>query len=93
MTTSDHVRSPRARLALAAGGIGVLAALAVAADAVAGLIGGARGTLAGFLLLGAVFAGCWIVHRVRGLLHPARPARVRLPEPAADDLKPANALT
>jgi len=70
LTASDHVCSPLARLALAAGGVGVLAALAFAADAVAALAGGARGMLAGVLLIGTVFTSCWIVHRARPALHP-----------------------
>ena len=102
MTTSDHGRSPRAGLALAAGGIGVLAAVTAAAQAVAGLIGGVRGTLAGMLMIGAVFAGCWIVHHVRPLLHPVshhpraepqRPGPVRRPAPVRDACEPVKSLT
>jgi hypothetical protein len=51
------------------------------------------GTLAGAALITGVFAACWIVFRVRPALHPARPAPVRLPELAADDLEPVNALS
>ena len=55
MTASNH--GPRARLALAAGGLLALVALAEAEKLIAGTIGGARGLLAAVLLAGAVFSG------------------------------------
>lgn len=87
MTASHHARSPLARVALSAAGIGVLVALAAAEHYAAGLIGGARGTLAAVLLAGAVFSGCGLVHALRSRRVPGltRPAPVRLPE-AADSL-------
>ena len=95
MTTSKHGCRPLARLALAVGGIAALIALAAAAHAVSGMAGGSRGTLAGIVLAGAVFAGCGLGHSLRSRREPrlTRPAPVRLPEPAAPDLEPVNALT
>lgn len=91
MTASDHARRPLARAALAAGGIGVLVALAAACACAAGSIGGARGILAAVLLAGAVFSGCGLAHSLRSRRVPGltRPAPVRLPERARDDLEPA----
>ena len=91
MNPSQHARSLLARIALAAGGIGALFAIA----AVAYRAAAAYGTLAGILIAGAVFGGCGLVSglrtfRVAGL---TRPAPVRLPDPAADDLEPVNALS
>lgn len=94
MTTSHHARRPLARLALAAGGIGVLVALAEAEKVIAGTIGGARGLLAAVLLAGVVFSGCGLAHSLRRS-RPAgltRPAPVRLPE-RAEHLEPANSPT
>ena len=89
---SNHGHGPLARLALAAGGIAVLILTAAAAHAAAGLIGGARGTLAGILLCGAVSAGCGLAHSLRRQRATplTRPAPVRLPDPAQDDLEPVN---
>ena len=45
------------------------------------------GTLAGAVLTGAVFAACWLVHRVRPMLHPvplARRSGSRDPEVTAE---------
>ncbi|HET9970023.1 MAG TPA: hypothetical protein VFQ68_17450 [Streptosporangiaceae bacterium] len=91
MTASDHARSPLARLALAAGGVGVLLALAAAMRYAAGSIGGARGTLAAVLLAGAVFSGCRLAHGLRPRRAPGltRPGPVRLPEAARDLPEPA----
>ena len=75
MTTSKHGRRPLARLALAAGGVGTLIAVAAAAQFAAHRLG----ATAGAALAGAVFAGCWIVFRVRPLLHPARPRAAAMP--------------
>lgn len=94
MTTSDHARTPLARLALAAGGVGVLLALAAAMRYAAGSIGGARGargTLAAVLLAAAVSGGCRLAHSLRSRRAPGltRPGPVRLPDRAAADLEPA----
>lgn len=91
MTASDHARTPLARLALAAGGVGVLTALAAACTLAAGSIGGARGTLTAVLLAGTVFGGCRLVHGLRPRRVPGltRPGPVRLPDRAAADLEPA----
>lgn len=89
MTASNH--GPRVRLALAAGGIAVLVALAEAEKLIAGTIGGARGTLAAVLLAGMAFGGCGLVHSLRSRRVPGltRPAPVRLPD-RAESLEPAN---
>lgn len=95
MTTSDHARTPLARLALAAGGIGALAATAVLAHAAAGSIGGTRGTLAVAALLGIwAVAGCGLAHSLRSRRQPGltRPGPVRLPE-RAEHLEPANSAS
>ena len=89
MTTSNHDRSPVARIVFAAGGIGAVLATCGAAD----LAARRYGTLAGAVLITAVFAACWIIFRVRPVLRLVRPAPVRMPEPAADDLEPVNALS
>jgi hypothetical protein len=90
VNTSNHARRPLARTVLAVGGIGTLIAVAAAAHAAAGLIGGARGTLAGILVVAAVFGGCGLVSRARPRRKPGltRPAPVRLPEPAQDGHEP-----
>jgi hypothetical protein len=88
LNPSQHDRSRRARLVLAIGGIAAVLAACGAAD----LAARRYGTLAGAALIAAVFAACWIVFRVRPLLHAARPAPVRLPEPAGD-LEPASSLS
>jgi hypothetical protein len=82
VTTSNHDRSPLARLALAAGSVAALIVLAEVMKLIAGTIGGARGTLAAVLLAGAVFSGCGLVHSLRSRRVPGltRPAPVRLPE-------------
>lgn len=93
MTASNH--GPRARLALAAGGVGALVALAKIEQLIAGTIGGARGLLAAILLAGVVFSGCGLVHSLRRYRAPGltRPGPVRLPERARDDLEPVNSLS
>lgn len=90
--SSNH--GPRARLALAAGGIAVLVALAAAERYAAGTIGGARGTLAAVLLAGMAFGGCGLVHSLRSRRVPGltRPGPVRLPE-RAEHLEPANSAS
>ena len=92
MPTSSPRRSPLARLALAAGGIGVLVALAKIEQVIAGTIGGARGLTVAVLIALAVFAACGLAaarHQWRPRL--TRPAPVRLPERHADDLEPLQA--
>lgn len=95
MSASNHGRSPLASITLAAGGIGVLVALAAAEKYVAGTIGGARGLFAAVLLAGAVFSGCGLAHSLRSRRVPGltRPAPVRLPDRSRDDLEPAEALS
>lgn len=88
MNPSKHDRSPLARIILAAGGITAVLAVCGAADLAARYYG----TLAGAALISGVFAACWIVFRVRPLLHAARPAPVRLPDPA-ESLEPASSLS
>lgn len=92
MTASNH--GPRVRLALAAGGIAALVALAEAEKLIAGTIGGARGLLAAILLAGAVFSGCGLAHSLRRYRHPGltRPGPVRLPE-RGESLEPANSAS
>lgn len=91
MSTSNHGRSPLARLALAAGGIAAFVAVCEAAHVVS-VLAGPRGVIAGAGLICAVFTACWIFFRIRPLLRLARPAPVRLPEPA-ESLEPANSLS
>ena len=87
MNPSNHPRSPLARLTLAAGGIGTLFLTATLAHLAADVYG----TLAGVLVAGLVFGGCGLAFRPRTRrAQPQRPAPVRLPEPAADDLEPVN---
>jgi hypothetical protein len=88
MPASSHARRVLARLAL---GLAALLAVAAAADLAARF----GGTPAGVLVIGAVSGGCGLVHSLRSRREPrlTRPAPVRLPEPAADDLEPANALS
>lgn len=52
-------------------GIAVVVALAGAAQQASRHFG----VLAGAAVVTVVFAACWIVHNIRPLLHPARPAR------------------
>lgn len=86
MTTSQHARTPLARIFLAAGGIGAFFAVA----AVAYRAAAAYGTLAGILIAGAVFGGCGLVSGLRTFRAAGltRPAPVRLSEPAADMPEP-----
>lgn len=86
MTTSKHDRGPLARLALAAGGIGLLAFVAVVARYAAD----AYGPLAGILAACAPFGACGLVSGLRTFRAAGltRPAPVRLPERARDDLEP-----
>ncbi len=81
MNQSNHSRRPLARIALAAGGIGTLVAVAALAQYVAGLPGGARGTLAGILLAGAVFGACGFVFRERPRRIPSLPVPAPAPIP------------
>jgi hypothetical protein len=71
----------------AAGGIATVLALAAAA----GLAARHSGALAGAALISAVFAACWIVRRVRQLLHPARPARNCAPVVPSGNTSPDSA--
>ena len=89
--SSNHSRSPLARLALAAGGIAVLTALAKAEQVIAGTIGGTRGLQVAAALAVLVFAACslWAAWRQWRQWLTA-PAPVRLPERPADDLEPVN---
>jgi hypothetical protein len=91
VTSSNHDRRPLARLALAAGSVGLLIAAAELARYVASSIGGARGTFIAALLAVAVFGSCGLVHSLRRNREPGltRPAPVRLPE-RGEHLEPAN---
>ena len=91
MSIVHHGRSPLARLALAAGGIAAFIAVAEAAWVVS-VLAGPSGVIAGGAVAVGVFAACWYVFRVRPLLHAARPAPVRMPDPA-ESLEPANSLS
>ena len=71
MNPSNHRSRPLARIALAAGGIGALIAVCEAAD----LAARHRGAIAGAAVITFVFAACWIIRRVRPLLHPVPLAR------------------
>ncbi len=76
MNASNHAT---VKVASAAGGI---AAVAVAAGA-AQLAAAAFGVMAGAAVIGAVFAACWVIWRVRPFLHPvplARRSGTREPE-------------
>jgi len=85
---SHHGRRPAVKAAQAAGGIVAFIAVCEAAHVVS-VLAGPRGVIAGAAVIGAVFAACWIFFRVRPLLRAARPAPVRLPEPARDTPEPA----
>lgn len=87
MPASNHRPGRQARLALAAGGLGALVAVAALAQYVAGLIGGARGTLAGILLAGAVFAACGFVFRERPRRVPPLPAPAPAPLPEREPVE------
>ena len=91
MTTSNHDRSPLARIVLAAGGIGALVAAAYGLYAVDTLIGGLRGLAAGVILACALTGACGLVSRVAAPRHQVitRPAPVRLPEQAEELPEPA----
>jgi hypothetical protein len=92
VSTSHHGRSPLARLALAAGGIAAFVAVCEAAWVV-NVLAGPSGVIAGGAVISAVFAACWYVTRVRPVLRAARPAPVRLPEPAEVMPEPASSLS
>lgn len=91
MSTVHHGRSPLARIALAAGGVAAFIAVCEAAWVVS-VLAGPSGVIAGGAVIAAVFAACWYVTRVRPALRAARPAPVRLPEPAAEMPEPVHAL-
>ena len=87
MSTSNHGRSPLARLALAAGGIGVL----IAAAAVLRYAAEAIGTVPAAVIAAWLLSCCGLAHSVRSHKVPGltRPAPVRLPVPARDTPEPA----
>lgn len=91
MTTSNHGKSPLARLVLAAGSVGTLIAAAMLARYVASSIGGDRGTYIAALLAVAVFGSCGLARNWRRY-RLTRPAPVRLPE-RAEHLEPANSAS
>jgi hypothetical protein len=91
VSTSHHGRSPLARIALAAGGVAAFVAVCEAAWVVS-VLAGPGGVIAGAAVIVAVFTACWYVFRIRPELRAARPAPVRLPEPAGD-LEPASSLS
>jgi hypothetical protein len=91
VSISHHGRSPLARLILAAGGIAAFVAVCEIAHVVS-VLAGPGGVIAGVMMIAAVFTACWYVVRVRPQLRAARPAPVRLPEPAADMPEPVQAL-
>ena len=95
MTTSNHDRSPLARIVLAAGGIGAFFAAAYGLYAVDTAIGGVRGLAAGVLLACAITAVCGLASRVAVPRHQVitRPGPVRLPEPAQELPEPASSLS
>lgn len=92
MSISHHGRRPAVKAAYAVGGVLAFVAVAEAAHVVS-VLAGPAGVIAGAAVVTVVFAACWIIIRVRPALRAARPAPVRLPAPAADDLKPVNALS
>ena len=71
------------RLILAAGGVVAFIAVCEAAHVVS-VLAGRAGVIAGGAVICAVFTACWYFFRVRPALRAARPAPVRLPEPAGD---------
>jgi hypothetical protein len=91
LNPSQHDRSRRARLVLAAGGIGSL----ITAAALARYVAGVYGPLAGILVACAPFGTCGLVSGLRTFRAAGltRPAPVRLPEPARDIPEPASSLT
>ena len=91
VSTSHHGRRPAVKAASAAGGVVAFIAVCEAAHVVS-VLAGRSGVIAGGAVIAAVFAACWYVTRVRPLLRAARPAPVRLPEPATDLPEPARAL-
>lgn len=79
MSTSNHVA---VKAASATGGIAAVAVVIGAAQ----LASRAYGVTAGAALIVAVFAACWIFHRVRPALHPVRRPRASIPhQPVMDD--------
>ena len=97
MSTSHHGRRGAVKAAQAAGGIAAFIGLAEAAHVVS-VLAGRSGLVAGVALVAAVFTACWLVHRVRPLLHPVSqpPREPQFPaqagnataEPARPDLLP-----
>jgi hypothetical protein len=65
------------KAASAVGGIGSVLALAIAAHMVSSHVSGARGVEAGFTLLAAVFAACWLLSSASILRRHPAPARRR----------------
>ena len=88
MSVSHHGRRPAVKAAHALGGIFAFIAVCEAAHVVS-VLAGPSGVIAGGAVIAAVFAACWYVVRVRPALRAARPAPVRLPEPAAEMPEPA----
>jgi len=81
VSTANHAA---VKAASAIGGIAAFAAVIEAAD----LASRACGVTAGAALIVAVFAACWIIHRIRQALHPVRP-RASVPHrPVMDDCEP-----
>lgn len=79
MFASNHAA---VKVASAAGGVVAFAVVCEAADLAARTLG----VVAGAAVIGAVFAACWIVSRVRPLLHPVsqRPREPQLPAQAGN---------
>jgi hypothetical protein len=93
--TSNQICSVPVRLALAGAGLAALLLTALAAHALAGLVGGARGTFAGIVAVAAMSGVCGLVFRDRPRrpLRLTRPAPVTLPVPACEVLEPAEAAS
>jgi hypothetical protein len=84
---SHHGRRGAVKAAQAVGGIAAFIAVCELAHVVS-VLAGPRGVIAGAAVIAAVFIACWYVVRVRPQLRAARPAPVRLPEPAGDFPEP-----
>lgn len=88
MSVSHHGRRPAVKAAHAIGGIVAFIAVCEAAHVVS-VLAGPAGVIAGGAVIAVVFTACWYVFRVRPALRAARPAPVRLPEPAGDLPEPS----